>query len=54
MMIAALVAALGAFACFVLGVATGTGQWYIGTIVCAGIGLVVWLWDWWRKHRNSK
>lgn len=52
MMVASLLLAAAAFACLVLGLATGVGAWYIAVIVCAGLGLVLWIVDWARKHRR--
>ncbi|MDU0478054.1 hypothetical protein QVA66_02230 [Staphylococcus chromogenes] len=54
MMIAALISALAAFACIVLGVVTGNGTWYLATIGFAAVGLVLWAVDWarGRSHRQ--
>lgn len=52
MMIVVLLAALAAFGCFVLGVVTGDGGWYLGTIAAATLGLVIWAIDWVKSRRQ--
>ena len=51
MLLASLALALIAFLCFIAYVGTAQTVWLVALFLAAGVGLVLFLWDW--KNKNS-
>lgn len=54
MLVAALVLAFAAFVAFVIYIDTAATAALVLVFVAAGVGLVLFIADWWRKSRQDK